>query len=118
MKDNVIIFEGICRYCGQIKSVFAKTQEEADLLASEECECVGADIKKRKEAIEKNSALIVEDGNTAIICMLRMAGEMILNEEISQLTLNTGELRYKVGANAKGQIKFTRTKTKQEELQG
>lgn len=118
MKDNTIMFEGVCRYCGQVRPAFAKTQEEADLLVSEECECVGADVKKRKEAIEKNSALIVEDGNTAIICMLRTAGEMILNGEISQLALNTGELRYKVDANAKGQIKFTRTKTKQEELQG
>ena len=39
-------------------------------------------------------------------------------KKISQLSLNTGEIKYKVSVNSKGQIKFIKTKTKQEELQG
>ena len=118
MKNEIMTHEGVCKYCGQITPVLAGTQEEADLLASEECECIGADIKKRKEAVEKNAALIVEGKDGDIIEILGTAGIMILNEKISQLSLNTGEIKYKVSVNSKGQIKFVKTKTKQEELQG
>ena len=118
MKDEIMTYEGVCRYCGQIIPVWAKTQEAADRLASEECDCTGADAKKKKEAVEKNAELIVENKDEDIMNILRAAGMMILGGQINQLTLNVGEVKYKVGENSKGQIKFTRTKTKQEELQG
>lgn len=53
MKDETMIYEGICKYCGQITPVLANTQKEADMLVTEECDCTGADAKKRKEAVEK-----------------------------------------------------------------
>jgi hypothetical protein len=118
MKDETMIYEGICKYCGQITPVLANTQKEADMLVTEECDCTGADAKKRKEAVEKNAELIVENKDEDIINILRTAGMMILEGRINQLTLSVGEVKYKVGENSKGQIKFTRTKTKQEELQG
>lgn len=30
MKDEIMTYEGVCRYCGQIIPVLAKTQEAAD----------------------------------------------------------------------------------------
>ena len=117
MKE-VITYEGVCKYCGQTTPVLAGTQEEADTLVTEECDCAGADAQKRRESVEKNAALIVEGKDGDIIEILRTAGIMILTDKISQLSPNTGEINYQVSVNSKGQIKFIKTKTKQEELQG
>lgn len=45
---------GVCRYCGQVQTVVAASQEEADMLAMEGCNCEAAiRHQRRKLAVEK-----------------------------------------------------------------
>ena len=45
---------GVCRYCGQVQTVVASDQEEADRLAMEGCNCESAiRHQRRKEAVQK-----------------------------------------------------------------
>lgn len=40
---------GVCSGCGQTKMVKAQTQEEADRIATEECDCPEGELTRRKE---------------------------------------------------------------------
>lgn len=52
---------GVCGHCGQTRAVMAKTQEEADDLASLECGCAGGEARRRrKELRDRLSELIGE----------------------------------------------------------
>lgn len=31
MKSEVGTYEGVCRYCGEVRPIFAETQEQADV---------------------------------------------------------------------------------------
>ena len=45
---------GVCRYCGQVQTVVAQDQQEADRLAVESCNCEAAiRHQRRKMAVEK-----------------------------------------------------------------
>lgn len=39
-------YEGVCRYCGQLQTVIANSQEEADHIITETCNCQGAEYEK------------------------------------------------------------------------
>lgn len=54
--ENLI---GHCEYCGTEMAVLAKTQEEANELAAEKCDCAGVRIARKKEKMaEKLDSLI------------------------------------------------------------
>lgn len=110
-------YEGTCKYCGQIQTVTADSQEAADALASSRCYCLGATRAKRREAMVRNAEAINFDDSENLSALMVMAGDMILDEEIRGITISAGNVRYKISANSDGHIKFQRTETKRQELQ-
>lgn len=43
---------GVCSGCGQTKMVKAQTQEEADRIATEECDCPEGELTRRKKEFD------------------------------------------------------------------
>lgn len=72
---------------------------------------------KKIERININAMSIVLDSDVDIIEFLKTAGRMILKDQATTIQLQKENVKYKVSINAKGQIKFSRTENKQQELQ-
>ena len=62
-------YEGICRYCGQMQSIIAESQEAADSAVTRNCDCSGSTLAKRDEMI-KEAALVLSPGGYAQIVKL------------------------------------------------
>ncbi len=117
MKSEAGTYEGVCRYCGEVRLIFAETQEQADVLITQQCNCEGSRHAKKIERININAMSIVLDSDVDIIEFLKTAGRMILKDQATTIQLQKENIKYKASINAKGQIKFSRTENKQQELQ-
>lgn len=105
------MYEGVCKYCGSIESVFADSQEEADAEISKKCKCGGAAEEERMERIVVNAKSVTEEEPQLTDILIIGAG-LILKGVLDALTLKTEGVRHKVSINGDGQIKFVRTETK------
>ena len=117
MDDKTGIYDGVCRYCGKIERIIAESQDTADNLVTERCNCMGATIDRRLEANEKNARAISQGEPSEITDMLIRLANMILYKKISAVQISIEKTKYKIAENGKGQIEFTKTETEQTKLQ-
>lgn len=114
------IMTGVCAGCGQTKSVTAETQEEADVIATEECGCSkGEMIRKKKELDRRLSELIGEEapdygweaaGSTQIYEAIREIGHIIAEGGIESVGIRIDKTNLKIGSKG-GKIVVERSKT-------
>lgn len=111
---------GACHYCGQVyqfETDGRATEEQLDKWAEEKCDCVDAQITRRKmktadKAKEKMEELF--EGNfqeeRELLCK---AVDLIVADRITKAAIATGNgIKMSVVINAKGNIKTEITQTK------
>ena len=111
---------GVCMGCGQTKTVKAKDQEEADAVATEECNCpAGEQIRKTKELDQRLSELIGEEApeygweaakSKEIFEAVKKIGHIIADGGIEAVNIRIDKTMLKIGAKA-GKIVVERSKT-------
>lgn len=115
------IFEGVCRYCGDVKPVMANSQEEADDAISTKCTCPEALLEDRKEQLLQNLQLTIgpaceESGFDAfeadIVEAITSLARLVLQDRLQQVSIAHGKTTLKIAINTKGQVKITRTENK------
>ena len=116
---------GACRYCGQVHAVVAKSQREADMLATESCNCEEAiRHQRRKMAVEKIEMLkTLPEEQTGFrpvseeLCMLlKQLGGKMADGALDNISL-TAEGR-RIGMRMKqDNIKITQQKSVKSELE-
>ena len=123
--ENEII-TGACRYCGQLHQTTGVTQEEADRIATQACQCDGARKEKRirdviRDAREKADDLLGEIGEQEGFIQVENEGVRgLINDAITLVAY--GELReaslqiigrgvVKVKSSGIGGVKIERTRT-------
>lgn len=50
---------GKCEFCGNEFGVMAETQEEANSIAAQECQCAGVRIARKKEKMKENLSNLI-----------------------------------------------------------
>lgn len=110
-------YEGICRYCGDMKLIIAESQEAADNIISAGCSCGGADEDQKIKKICENAKEIAEGLEPIITDILCTLGALMPKEVLSKVTLDIGHVKITAQINSKGQVKFKRKETKEKELQ-
>lgn len=115
------IFDGICRYCGQLTSVMAESQEDADDIVTMQCTCEDATLEQRKEKLFDNLDEIIGDGAETygmeplpqdVRPALMNIGVLVMKEQIQAASINVGGTAVKIKITAKGQVKVSRTEGK------
>ena len=110
-------YEGICRYCGQMQSIIAESQEAADSAVTRNCDCSGSTLAKRDEMIKEAAFQVGSGADVGIIDEIHHLGVMALTGLIDAATLNVDGITFKVAINANGQVRVTKKWTKQSEIQ-
>lgn len=111
---------GVCMGCGQIKTVRADSQEDADVIATEECSCsAGELLRKERELDQRLSELIGEEapdhgweaaGSADIYEAIRTIGHIVAEGGIESVGIRIDKTNLKIGARG-GKIVVERSKT-------
>ncbi len=111
---------GVCMGCGQTKTVKAKDQEEADAVATEECNCpAGEQIRKAKELDQRLSKLIGEEApeygweaasSAEVFGVISAIGHLVAEGSIESVGIRIDKTNLKIGARG-GKIIVERSKT-------
>ena len=116
---------GVCRYCGQVQTVVASDQEEADRLAMEGCNCESAiRHQRRKEAVQKIDMLrhMPEDQtgfrpvSEELCLVLKMLGEKMADGKMDSIALTAEGRRISMRLK-QDSIKITQQKSIKSELE-
>lgn len=124
--DETTIITGACRYCGQLHQTTGVTQEEADRIATQACQCDGARKEKRirdviRDAKERAEDLLgeggaldgfvpIEDGR--VRDFIYAAIELIAIGELNSTAMQiSGRGAVKVKSSGVGGVKIERSRT-------
>ena len=110
-------YQGICTYCGQIQTVAAESQREADVIATKKCDCPAGEFENRKERLEETARLFSEEYGEEVAGEVFKLSLLALRGILQQATLNVEGVAFKVTLNSKGQVKIQKKETKQAEVQ-
>lgn len=123
--ENEII-TGACRFCGQTHQTTGVTQEEADRIATQACQCDGARKEKRirdviRDAKERAEDLLGEGGaldgfvpieDSGVRDLINAAIELIAIGELNSAAMQiNGRGAVKVKSSGVGGVKIERTRT-------
>jgi len=109
--------EGVCRFCGQIKSVVVGeglTQDEVDKIVASECDCEGAKTNQRLEEdaneTEANIRELLEEHPAADILIKLIP--LIQHSSVASVSMQLNETtKITMGTTAKGALKVAKTVT-------
>ena len=113
------IYEGKCSECGQVQSVMAESQEQADDTVTKECSCGAGRIVEKREMMfdcinricgdqsEDNGFISMSDDQ---ITLINDIGNAIIGSDFEQAQLKN-EDSVTTLTKVKGVIKISRTRT-------
>lgn len=119
MAKNVQDLLGVCKGCGQTMMVVATSQEQADEIATEKCDCpAGEMIRKKKELDERLGELIGEEApqygwdatTPEIFEAIRQIGHIVSEGKIESVGIRIDKTSLRI-ANRGGKIVIERSKT-------
>ena len=119
MAKNVQDLLGVCKGCGQTMMVVATSQEQADEIATERCDCpAGEMIRKKKELDERLGELIGEEApqygwdatTPEIFEAIRQIGHIVSEGKIESVGIRIDKTSLRI-ANRGGKIVIERSKT-------
>jgi len=125
--DNVETILGACRFCGQTKAIHPlnpyMTDEEADAIATEDCDCPAAKFQREKEGKRERAKAAVktkfgpgEGGerwvNEETLHFLEAAVDLVIEEQVESVQVKVSHtVTAKIHLTGKGNVKIEKTKT-------
>lgn len=114
-------FEGVCRFCGQIQTVEAADQHQADNIATYQCTCPDGSRARRIYKLEENIDAICGQGaeeyglepvDKDVQMVLNEIGGLAMADRLQSASININDTVVKIIVNTKGAVKVTRRATK------
>ncbi len=112
-------YEGVCPFCGQVQTVQASSQEEANEIATLSCNCDEAEAYRRRKdlmtLIDSTCQDLPEDCgfvNMSVgqIKALRDLGSMVADGFIMKATIDIADSRCMINRKKDGSFTFRRNK--------
>jgi len=125
-KDEAIM--GACRFCGQMHQTTGVTQEEADRIATQVCQCDGAKRERRlreiiRDARERAEMLFGDGGkldgfvpidSQGVVALINAVIELVACGELNTLTMEIdGCGAAKITGTKTGGVRITRSRKMQ-----
>lgn len=119
MEKNIQYLPGVCKGCGQTMMVVETSQEQADEIATEKCDCpAGEMIRKKKELDERLGELIGEEApqygwdatTPEIFETIKEIGHIEAEGKIESVGIRIDKTSLRI-ANRGGKIVIERSKT-------
>lgn len=119
MEKNIQYLPGVCKGCGQTMMVVETSQEQADEIATEKCDCpAGEMIRKKKELDERLGELIGEEApqygwdatTPEIFETIKEIGHIVAEGKIESVGIRIDKTSLRI-ANRGGKIVIERSKT-------
>lgn len=113
MKTERITRKGECRYCHNMRIVQAEedlSQDELDRIASEECDCAGANLARKKEDSKRRAfewAENIFNSKPEALALMKAAITAINEAVIGRMSMKIGKNTYTVTMNGDGEIKVS-----------
>lgn len=127
----MILRTGVCKFCGQIRTVNASedkdyTQEQLDRIAESECDCdIASMMRKRNEAYGNLEGMLderfpddaIDEKEKHIKKLLLAAGKEMSQMYIDAINLASGKEKYSLSLTQKltYKLKITNTETEVQE---
>ena len=110
---------GVCKYCGQTRIVKAESQEEADAVATLNCNCPGGELEQKKKHVEEQldeliGELAPDNGwdpvKPEVFVTIKKLAFLITENKISSCAMRVDDTNLKI-SRSKGKINIERSKT-------
>ena len=120
--NEMKMHEGECRFCGQKQEIMAAHQEEADEIATLNCNCSGSEEYRRKQDLAEliNETCELVSPETGFVKMsdeqlevLHQIAAMLASGIISKVTLDIADSRCVMSEHKDGSFTFKRNKVLQ-----
>ena len=120
--NEMKVHKGECRFCGQTQEVMATHQEEADEIATFNCNCSGSEEYRRKQDLAEliNETCELVSPETGFVKMsdeqleaLHQIATMLAGGIISKVTLDIADSRCVMSEHKDGSFTFKRNKVLQ-----
>lgn len=114
-------YQGICKYCGNTQPVMAESQEAADEIVSEKCDCGAAAAEEKKAKLMGRINYIAaaaynetfEPLPEAQVTMLRQGGQEVIAGNCSSVTFEVKDSKIRIWADG-DKIKVKRSGSREE----
>lgn len=113
---------GTCKFCGQsriIKTVGEVTQQEADEIATDECDCEEAKKHHNRECKIKKAnewAKLRFENTPNVLQIFSIAFRDVTNHDVESVTIKEGDWTHKVFLNSDGYLTVKSGKKVDEEV--
>lgn len=104
---------GTCKYCGQVQNVRAFTEQEADIIASDNCDCSESKLAQKKKQVFADIEEISKGNLNAptlsyeVVELLKFAAEKIIKNNLNSSTFKLGSCTITIKETT-SKIKVTR----------
>ena len=114
-------YQGMCKYCGEIKPIMAESQDAADERVSNECSCGGAKLEGIKARLMANINFISRENEDKALSqlteeqvkMLKRAAIEIISDKLDKAIFNFGSSKVTIWSTGE-KFKVKRTATREE----
>ncbi|WP_251612977.1 hypothetical protein [Senimuribacter intestinalis] len=114
-------YQGMCKYCGEIKPIMAESQDAADERVSNECSCGGAKLEGIKARLMANINFISRENKDKALSqlteeqvkMLKRAAIEIISDKLDKAIFNFGSSKVTIWSTGE-KFKVKRTATREE----
>lgn len=113
---------GVCRFCGQqriIQTVGEITQEKADEIATNECDCPEAKVYQNREGKIKRAREWADnrfEKNEHLISLFYEAFDRVTNYDVDKISIKAGEWTHNVFLDNDGYLTIKSGKKVDEEV--
>lgn len=111
--------EGVCKFCGQVQNVHASSQEDANRIATLQCNCDEAEAYRRKEDLmelinQTCMDLPKESGFESMpekqVSAIRAIGVLVADRDLEKATIDVADSHCVIGRHKDGTFVFKRSK--------
>ena len=113
---------GTCKHCGQpriIQTIGDITQEQADEIATSECDCDGAKKERERERMIEQAEEWIDgrfENKPYVKPVFFCAVKSVVSHEIKEASIKEGEWTHKIALNSDGYVVIKSSKNVNEEV--
>lgn len=122
MSEELAKIMGTCKHCGQsriIKTEGEVSQDQADEIASEECDCPGAKVEhNRKSKINKANEWAEQrfENNPEVLDLFREVFSSVTNNEVEKVSIKVNQWTHNIFLDSDGYLNVKSSKKVEEEV--
>lgn len=105
------LYTGVCKYCGQVANVKVENEDDADIIATESCDCDEAKKLQRKNVVKENLSIIIKDLDVKTKMTIQDLADCICDEKVDTANIDVNGIKITI-KRTKEKVKVSRKEIK------